>query len=187
MGKDRRPLGYGVNIAAELEPAEQDLFEALRSLRREIRETLALSAPVAATQLGMMAMGLVDIVMVGPLGTESLAAVSVGNSVFFALLILCLSAVPLAAGQVDLAGAQIEGVAAELGEAGDEAGGGEGVADAGHEFLLQELGMRPLLDLGMRLGEGTGAALAMALVESAIRVYNEMATFSSAGVAGKED
>ncbi|MDF1562986.1 MAG: MATE family efflux transporter [Deltaproteobacteria bacterium] len=48
---------------------------------------------MAATQLGMMAMGLVDIVMVGPLGTESLAAVSVGNSVFFALLILCLGVV----------------------------------------------------------------------------------------------
>jgi nicotinate-nucleotide--dimethylbenzimidazole phosphoribosyltransferase len=38
----------------------------------------------------------------------------------------------------------------------------------------------------MRLGEGTGAALAMSLIEAAVKVYNEMATFSSAGVSGKD-
>ena len=39
----------------------------------------------------------------------------------------------------------------------------------------------------MRLGEGTGAALAMMIIEGAVKIYNEMATFSSAGVSRKED
>ncbi len=55
-------------------------------------------------------------------------------------------------------------------------------AEAGHAVALEALGARPLLDLGMRLGEGTGAALAIGLIESAVRLYNEMATFDSAGV-----
>jgi nicotinate-nucleotide--dimethylbenzimidazole phosphoribosyltransferase len=59
-------------------------------------------------------------------------------------------------------------------------------AEAGHRRLLEGLGARPLLDLDMRLGEGTGAALAMSLIEAAVKVYNEMATFSSAGVSGKD-
>lgn len=56
--------------------------------------------------------------------------------------------------------------------------------EAGHEPLLRFLGKKPLLDLSMRLGEGTGAALAMSLAEAAARVLNEMATFESAGVSG---
>lgn len=55
-------------------------------------------------------------------------------------------------------------------------------AEAGHDVALEALGARPLLDLGMRLGEGTGAALAIGVIESAVRLYNEMATFDSAGV-----
>ena len=58
-------------------------------------------------------------------------------------------------------------------------------AEAGHQVLLEALGLRPLLDLGLRLGEGTGAALAMHLVESSVRVLTEMATFGDAGVSGK--
>jgi len=54
--------------------------------------------------------------------------------------------------------------------------------DAGHVFMLESLGMKPLLDLGMRLGEGTGAALAMMICSGACRVLNEMATFESACV-----
>ncbi len=57
--------------------------------------------------------------------------------------------------------------------------------EAGHRVFAATLGIHPLLDLGMRLGEGTGAALAMHLVEAAVRIYNEMATFGSAGVCGK--
>ncbi len=51
-------------------------------------------------------------------------------------------------------------------------------AEAAHEYLLREAGARPLLDLGMRLGEGTGAALAMGVLTSAVSLYREMATLS---------
>jgi len=58
-------------------------------------------------------------------------------------------------------------------------------AEGGHAIVLEFLGVRPILDLGMRLGEGTGAALAMNTIESALTLFNQMATFSSAGVSGK--
>ncbi|MEO8027390.1 MAG: nicotinate-nucleotide--dimethylbenzimidazole phosphoribosyltransferase [Bryobacteraceae bacterium] len=53
----------------------------------------------------------------------------------------------------------------------------------GHAAMLTTLGADPLLDLGMRLGEGSGAALGMQVVESAVRLYVEMATFRDAGVS----
>ncbi len=56
-------------------------------------------------------------------------------------------------------------------------------AEPGHRLVAEALGMPPLLDLGMRLGEGTGAALAMSLVDASIRVLREMATFADAGVS----
>jgi nicotinate-nucleotide--dimethylbenzimidazole phosphoribosyltransferase len=49
------------------------------------------------------------------------------------------------------------------------------------------LGIRPILDLDLRLGEGTGAALAMHVIEGAVKIYKEMATFDSAGVTGKDN
>jgi nicotinate-nucleotide--dimethylbenzimidazole phosphoribosyltransferase len=55
--------------------------------------------------------------------------------------------------------------------------------EAGHRLVLQALGKMPLLDLDLRLGEGTGAALAMLLVDSALAISAEMATFESAGVS----
>jgi len=55
--------------------------------------------------------------------------------------------------------------------------------EVGHRALLAALQTPPLLDLELRLGEGSGAALAMPLVEAAVRVLHEMATFSSAGVS----
>ena len=58
-------------------------------------------------------------------------------------------------------------------------------AERGHRLMLDALQARPLLDLDMRLGEGTGAALAISLVEASVRLYREMATFSSAGVSEK--
>lgn len=58
-------------------------------------------------------------------------------------------------------------------------------AEKGHAVALAELGLRPLLDLEMRLGEGTGAALAFHLLEAACRTMGEMATFEDAGVAGR--
>jgi len=57
-------------------------------------------------------------------------------------------------------------------------------AEPGHRRLLQALGKRPVLDFDMRLGEGTGAALALGLVRAALACHNGMATFHEAGVTG---
>jgi nicotinate-nucleotide--dimethylbenzimidazole phosphoribosyltransferase len=59
-------------------------------------------------------------------------------------------------------------------------------AELGHRVLLDHLGKRPLLDLGMRLGEGTGAALAITILEAAARCLSDMATFDSAGVSDSD-
>ena len=58
-------------------------------------------------------------------------------------------------------------------------------AEPGHRIMLKHLGLDPILDLGMRLGEGTGAALAMGIIESAVRMFREVLTFEEAGVANK--
>lgn len=55
--------------------------------------------------------------------------------------------------------------------------------EPGHRVLLEYIGLKPILSLNMRLGEGTGAVLAMPIIESAMCLYNEMATFVSAGVS----
>ncbi len=60
-------------------------------------------------------------------------------------------------------------------------------AESGHRLLLQHLGLKPLLDLEMRLGEGTGAALGIFLSETAARILVEMATFAEAEVSEKEE
>jgi len=57
--------------------------------------------------------------------------------------------------------------------------------EPGHAVTLGYLGLRPLVDLGLRLGEGTGAVLALPLVQSAARALRDVATFDSAGVAQK--
>jgi nicotinate-nucleotide--dimethylbenzimidazole phosphoribosyltransferase len=59
--------------------------------------------------------------------------------------------------------------------------------ERGHRIILDWLGLEPLLDLDMRLGEGTGAALSMPLIEAACKVLREMATFDQAGVSDKKD
>ena len=59
-------------------------------------------------------------------------------------------------------------------------------AEHGHHLMLAHLQAQPLLDMGMRLGEGTGALLAWPLVQSAALLMNEMASFETAGVSGKE-
>jgi nicotinate-nucleotide--dimethylbenzimidazole phosphoribosyltransferase len=59
-------------------------------------------------------------------------------------------------------------------------------AEPGHTALIDFIDDEPLLDLSMRLGEGTGAALAMHLIDGAARLLSEMATFSDAGVSNKE-
>ncbi|MHB0915525.1 MAG: nicotinate-nucleotide--dimethylbenzimidazole phosphoribosyltransferase [Thermoleophilia bacterium] len=59
--------------------------------------------------------------------------------------------------------------------------------EPGHKLLLEELGLKPMLFMNMRLGEGTGAALASSLVEASCKVLAEMATFADAGVAEKNE
>ena len=60
-------------------------------------------------------------------------------------------------------------------------------AEAGHRLMLKHLGLKPLLDLEMRLGEGTGAALGIFLSETAARILAEMATFTEAEVSEKNE
>lgn len=55
--------------------------------------------------------------------------------------------------------------------------------EIGHRIMLERMGLRPLLDLRMRLGEGTGAALGISIVEASIKILEEMATFTDAGVS----
>jgi nicotinate-nucleotide--dimethylbenzimidazole phosphoribosyltransferase len=59
--------------------------------------------------------------------------------------------------------------------------------EIGHSAMLDKIGLRPILDLDLRLGEGTGAALAMMLIEGGLKVYKEMATFGEAAVAEKQN
>ncbi|WP_319226466.1 nicotinate-nucleotide--dimethylbenzimidazole phosphoribosyltransferase [Draconibacterium orientale] len=61
-----------------------------------------------------------------------------------------------------------------------------GSDEKGHELMLQHLGEKPLLQLGMRLGEGSGAAVAMPLVKSAVNFLNEMSSMDDAGVSNKD-
>jgi nicotinate-nucleotide--dimethylbenzimidazole phosphoribosyltransferase len=59
--------------------------------------------------------------------------------------------------------------------------------EPGHKRLLEKLNMEPLLDLGMRLGEGSGAAVAIGVIRAAHACHTGMATFAEAGVSGKDD
>ncbi|MNR66466.1 Nicotinate-nucleotide--dimethylbenzimidazole phosphoribosyltransferase [compost metagenome] len=58
-------------------------------------------------------------------------------------------------------------------------------AESGHRHILQVLEARPLLDLGLRLGEGSGAALAVPLLRLACDLHGQMATFAEAAVADR--
>ena len=59
--------------------------------------------------------------------------------------------------------------------------------EQGHRLILERLGLSPLLDLRLRLGEGTGAVLAMSVIEAALCMHREMATFAEAGVSTREE
>ncbi|HEY3276912.1 MAG TPA: nicotinate-nucleotide--dimethylbenzimidazole phosphoribosyltransferase [Syntrophorhabdaceae bacterium] len=59
--------------------------------------------------------------------------------------------------------------------------------EQGHRLMLETMGLTPIIDLGLRLGEGTGGALAMLLIEGGLKVYKEMATFEEAGVSEASD
>jgi nicotinate-nucleotide--dimethylbenzimidazole phosphoribosyltransferase len=55
--------------------------------------------------------------------------------------------------------------------------------EKGHAVILEKMGLKPILDLDLRLGEGTGAALGMFIIEAGLKIYREMATFDEAGVS----
>lgn len=59
--------------------------------------------------------------------------------------------------------------------------------EGGHKYILEHIGLKPLLDLNLRLGEGTGAALAIGVCDAAVKILTQMATFQSAGVSEKTD
>ena len=59
------------------------------------------------------------------------------------------------------------------------------LAEAGHRRLLERLGKTPLLDLGLRLGEASGAALALGILRGALATHTGMATFAEASVSGR--
>jgi nicotinate-nucleotide--dimethylbenzimidazole phosphoribosyltransferase len=59
--------------------------------------------------------------------------------------------------------------------------------ERGHQVMLEQMQLTPLLNLQLRLGEGTGAVLAMHIIEGALRTHSEMATFSEAGVSDRDD
>ncbi len=57
--------------------------------------------------------------------------------------------------------------------------------ERGHKAMLEKIGLQPILDLDLRLGEGTGAALALLIIEAGLKTYKEMATFDEVGVSNK--
>jgi len=59
--------------------------------------------------------------------------------------------------------------------------------ETGHKVILEYIGLRPLLDLDLRLGEGTGGALGIGLADAAIKILTQMATFKSAKVSEKKE
>jgi nicotinate-nucleotide--dimethylbenzimidazole phosphoribosyltransferase len=84
-----------------------------------------------------------------------------------------------------IAGAAALAAVALAPDARDSCVAGHRSAEPGHAAALRHLELRPLVDLDLRLGEGTGALLALPLVQSAVRVLHDVATFDSAGVADK--
>ncbi|MCX5706752.1 MAG: nicotinate-nucleotide--dimethylbenzimidazole phosphoribosyltransferase [Candidatus Omnitrophica bacterium] len=59
--------------------------------------------------------------------------------------------------------------------------------EKGHRLMLAHMGLKPLLDLDMRLGEGTGSAIGMGIIEASVKILTEMATFQGAGVSERND
>ena len=118
------------------------------------------------------------------------AAAAVGGRELAAMLGACLAArhktIPVLIDGI-VSTAAVAPLKVLRADALDHAYVGHVSAEAGHRLLLQELGMTPLLDLGMRLGEGSGAAVAVLLLRAALACHTGMATFDEAQVSGKGD
>jgi nicotinate-nucleotide--dimethylbenzimidazole phosphoribosyltransferase len=123
------------------------------------------------------------------LGDALRVAAALGGRELAALLGACLAArhmrVPaLIDGFVSTAA--VAPLAKLRADALDHARAGHRSAEAGHRLLLDELGLHPLLDLNMRLGEGSGAAVAVLVLRAALACHTGMATFAEANVSDKE-
>jgi len=151
-----RVTGRGTGIDEEMLAHKTDIIAA----------ALALHRPDPADPIGVLA-------AVGGLEHAALAGFIVGGAALRVPVVLdgviaCSAALVAAALAPDAVGAMIAGHLS---------------AEPGAAVALRHLGLRPLLDLGLRLGEGTGAVLALPIVASAVRVLHDVATFDSAGVS----
>ena len=122
------------------------------------------------------------------LGDPLRVAAALGGRELAAILGACLAArhrrIPVLIDGI-VSTAAVAPLKALRADALDHAFTGHMSAEAGHRLLLQELGMKPLLDLGMRLGEGSGAAVAVLLLRAALACHTGMATFAEASVSDK--
>ena len=133
-----------------------------------VRRALALHAPDPADPLGVLA-------AVGGLEHAAIAGFVLGASALRVPVVLD----GVIAGSAALVAAAFHPHALVAALAGHRS------AEPGHARALAALGLRPLIDLDLRLGEGSGAVLALPLVQAAVRVLRDVATFDSAGVADK--
>jgi nicotinate-nucleotide--dimethylbenzimidazole phosphoribosyltransferase len=140
--------------------------EALRRKIDVVRRALALHQPDASDAVGTLAqLGGFEIAGLAGVVLGAVAAripVVVDGFICGAAALTAIRIAPAAAGSLIASHRSVE---------------------AGHRAVLKAIGQRPLLDLDLRLGEGTGAALAMNLVEAALAIVREMATFADAGVS----
>ena len=139
--------------------------DGLRRKVEVVRSALTVNRPDAADPVGVLA--------------------AVGGYELAVLAGACLGAA--GSGAVVLLDGFVTGAAALLAARLTPAAAGRMVAshlspEPGHALVLADLGLRPLLDLGLRLGEGSGAALALPLLSAALSILADMATFESAGV-----
>lgn len=158
-GEPKDWVGPGTGVAGE----------ALANKVRVVRDAVALHQPRCKDGLDALCR----------LGGRELAAIA------GAVLAARLARVPVILdGYVCGAGAAVLYAAEHA--ALDHCVAGHVSAEPGHRRLLEALGRRPLLDLGMRLGEGSGAALAFSVIRAAVGCHRGMATFDEAGVSGRD-
>jgi nicotinate-nucleotide--dimethylbenzimidazole phosphoribosyltransferase len=135
-----------------------------------VRTALALHQPDAADPLGVLA-------AVGGFEHGALAGFILGAAAERVPVVLD----GVIAGAAALVAIALAPMAADMCFAGHRS------VEPGHTAALRQLGLRPLVDLELRLGEGTGALLAVPLLQSAARALRDVATFDSAGVTDKDD
>jgi len=143
--------------------------EALRNKVRVIEDAIRVNRPDPADPVGVLA--------------------AVGGAEIGAIAGLCLGAAAerravVVDGFISTAGALIAWSLQP--KIGDYLFAAHRSVEAGHQAMLDHMGLEPVLDLGLRLGEGTGAALAMTLIDAGLKIYREMATFEDAGVSKEE-